>query len=49
MAIEDGPFKLSLSKLKETQPTEVKPLPVPEAKIPIRVFNMLQRYKVNAN
>ena len=33
MAIEDGPFKLSLSKLKETQPTEVKPLPVPEAKI----------------
>jgi acetyl-CoA carboxylase biotin carboxyl carrier protein len=33
MAIEDGPFKLSLSKLKETQPTEGKPLPVPEAKI----------------
>jgi len=33
MAIEDGPFKLSLSKLKETHPTEVKPLPVPEAKI----------------
>ena len=33
MVIEDGPFKLSLSKLKETQPTEGKPLPVPEAKI----------------
>ncbi len=33
MAIEDGPFKLSLSKLKDAQPTEVKPLPVPEAKI----------------
>lgn len=33
MAIEDGPFKLSLSKLKEPQSTEVKSSPVPEAKI----------------
>lgn len=33
MAIEDGPFKLSLSKLKESQPSEGRPTPVPEAKI----------------
>lgn len=33
MEIEDGPFKLSLSKLKEHLSTEVKSSPVPEAKI----------------
>ena len=33
MAIEDGPFKLSLSKLKEAQPSEMKSTPVPEGKI----------------
>jgi acetyl-CoA carboxylase biotin carboxyl carrier protein len=33
MAIEDGPFKLSLSKLKEVQPTEIKQNSVPEGKI----------------
>ncbi len=33
MAIEDGPFKLSLSKLKEAQPSEAKASPAPEAKI----------------
>lgn len=33
MAIEDGPFKLSLSKLKDSQPTDVRPSPVSEAKI----------------
>lgn len=33
MAIEDGPFKLSLSKLKEAQPAEAKPSPAPEGKI----------------
>jgi hypothetical protein len=30
MAIEDGPFKLSLSKLKEAQPSEMKLAPVPD-------------------
>ena len=33
MAIEDGHFKLSLSKLKEVQPSEAKALPAPEVKI----------------
>ena len=33
MAIEDGPFKLSLSKLKESQPAEAKPSPAPGGKI----------------
>jgi acetyl-CoA carboxylase biotin carboxyl carrier protein len=33
MAIEDGTFKISLSKLKESQPSEIKSIPVPEAKI----------------
>jgi len=33
MAIEDGPFKLSLSKIKEPQPSEMKLTPVPEVKI----------------
>jgi acetyl-CoA carboxylase biotin carboxyl carrier protein len=33
MTVEDGPFKLSLSKLKDGQSSEVKPSPLPEAKI----------------
>ena len=33
MAIEDGTFKISLSKLKQSQPSELKAIPVPDAKI----------------
>jgi acetyl-CoA carboxylase biotin carboxyl carrier protein len=33
MSVEDGPFKLSLSKLKETTASEVKTIPVPDVKI----------------
>jgi acetyl-CoA carboxylase biotin carboxyl carrier protein len=33
MTVEDGPFKLSLSKLKDVQSSEIKPSPLPEAKI----------------
>jgi acetyl-CoA carboxylase biotin carboxyl carrier protein len=33
MSVEDGPFKLSLSKLKETPASEVKTIPVPDVKI----------------